>query len=121
MGAQREQHFNAPFSIRNLTPRRGKGTDTVLSGRMHFHAFTRLSEEVQLAYVYRQGAYLARRWDDVHQAVNLYHLPEDFFVEVHFDLDRQAVTHLFSFEAGGPDDRLEDYAPFVTLPDGLGE
>lgn len=33
---------------------------------MTLHAFNLLSDEVQLAYVYRQGAYVARRWDDVH-------------------------------------------------------
>ena len=36
---------------------------------MTLHAFSLLSEEVQLAYVYRQGTYqgtyIARRWDDV--------------------------------------------------------
>jgi hypothetical protein len=28
--------------------------------------FTSLSEEVQLAYIYIQGTYTTRRWDDVH-------------------------------------------------------
>lgn len=83
------------------------------------HHFNQLSDDVQLAYVLREGSYLARRWDDVHQAVLLYHLPDGFFVEVNYDVDENEVTFLFPFEAGGDDDRLEDYAPFVKLPDDL--
>lgn len=86
---------------------------------MTFSTFNLLSEEVQLAYVYDQGAYLARRWDDFHQAVNLYRLPSGFFVEVNYDTEKEEVSFLFSFEAGSEDDRLEDYAMFVQLPDWL--
>ena len=39
-----------------------------------------LFEEVQLAPVYREGTYIARRWDDVHQAVLLYRVPAGFSV-----------------------------------------
>ncbi|MBH8569339.1 hypothetical protein KB206_10620 [Microvirga sp. STS02] len=39
---------------------------------MNLDAFRSLSDEVQLVYVYRAGSYIARRWDDVQQAVMLY-------------------------------------------------
>ena len=86
---------------------------------MTLDQFSLLSEEVQLAYVQRRGHYIARRWDDVHQAVLLYHLPGGFFVEVNYDVDKNEVTFLYPFEAGSADDRLEDYAMFVKLPDDL--
>ena len=88
---------------------------------MTFDQFTQLSEKVQLVYVFRQGTYIARRWDDIHQAVQLYRLPEGFFAEVNYDVDRNEVTFLFPFEAGGEDDRLPDYAVFVKLTDWLPE
>ena len=34
--------------------------------RMTILDFNQLSHEVQLAYTYRAGTYVARRWDDVH-------------------------------------------------------
>jgi len=86
---------------------------------MTIHAFNFLSEEVQLAYVYREGSYIARRWDDFHQAVNLYQLPGGYFVELNYDTDHNKITHIFAFEAGSEDDRLPDYAVFVKLPGGL--
>jgi len=85
-----------------------------------FDLFTQLSEKVQLAYVYRGGTYIARRWGDVHQAVLLYQLPDGLFVELNYDVDQNEVTFLFPFEAGGEDDRLPDYAMFVKLPDWMG-
>jgi hypothetical protein len=84
---------------------------------MTLNTFNLLSEEVQLAYVYREGTYIARRWDDVHQAVLLYQLPGGFFVELNYDVEQNRVEFLFPFEAGGEDDRLGDYAMFVKLPD----
>lgn len=86
---------------------------------MTLHTFNMLSEEVQLAYVYREGTYIARRWDDIHQAVMLYQLPGGLFVEVNYDVNENRVTFLFPFKAGGEDDRLTDYAAFVQLPDWL--
>lgn len=73
-----------------------------------------------MAYVYREGHYIARRWDDVHQAVMLYQLPGGLCVELNYDVEQNKVTHLFPFEAGGDDDRLADYAMFVKLPDWMG-
>lgn len=31
-------------------------------------------------------------------------LPGDFFVEVNYDVDKNEITFLFAFEAGGKDD-----------------
>ena len=87
---------------------------------MNLHTFILLSEEVQLAYAYREGNYIARRCDDFHPAVHLYQLPGEFFVEVNYDVEENRVTHLFAFEPGSEDDRLPDYAMFVKLPDWMG-
>ena len=72
---------------------------------------------MQLVYVHRKGTYIARRWDDVHQAVMLYQVPAGFFVEVNYDVDKNQQEFGFAFEAGSEDDRLPDYAMFVKLPD----
>ncbi|GAB3877207.1 hypothetical protein GCM10028824_36760 [Hymenobacter segetis] len=84
---------------------------------MTIHDFNHLSAEVQLANVFQRGTYLARRWDDFHQAVNLYRMPSGFFVEVNYDTEKNEIEFLFAFEAGGEDDRLPDYAIFVELPE----
>ena len=86
---------------------------------MTIYQFNKLSEDAQRAYVYNQGNYIARRWDDVHQAVLLYQMPAGLFVELNYDMELNNVTHLFAFEAGSEDDRLPDYAMFVRLPDWL--
>ena len=83
---------------------------------MTLHDFNNLSDEVQLAYVYRVGTYLARRWDDFHRAVNLYQMPDGFFAELNYDTDTNEIEFGFAFEAGSEDDRLPDYAMFVRLP-----
>jgi len=88
---------------------------------MTIHNFNLLSDEVQLAHVYREGSYIARRWDDFHLAVALYQMPSGFFVEVNYDADSNHITDLFAFEAGGDNDRLPDYAAFVKLPGWLPE
>ena len=87
---------------------------------MTLHEFNLLSEEVQLAYVYRVGTYIARHWDDAHPAVLFYQVLAGFFVEVNYDVDQNKVTFLFPFEVGGKDDRLADYAMFVKPPDWMG-
>ena len=61
---------------------------------MKLYAFNVLPEDRQLALVYAEGAYIARRWDDVHQAVMIYQLPGGFFVELNYDVDKNEVTHL---------------------------
>jgi hypothetical protein len=83
---------------------------------MTLHDFNQLSDEVQLAYVYREGTYLAQRWDNFHLAVNLYQVPDGFFVEVNVNVNTREVEFCLAFEAGGEDDRLPDYAMFVKLP-----
>ncbi len=88
---------------------------------MTAHDFNQLSHEVQLTYAYRVGTNIARRWDDVHQAVLLYQMPDGFFVEVNYDVEQNKVEFCFAFEAGGDDDRLPDYAMFVKLPDWMPE
>lgn len=87
---------------------------------MNLDTFNQLSDEEQLALVYDQGTYIARRWDDMHQAVQLYRLPDGLFVELNYDVNENKVTFLFPFEAGGENDRLLDYAMFVRLPDWMG-
>ncbi|MBO2010856.1 hypothetical protein [Hymenobacter negativus] len=84
---------------------------------MTLHDFNQLSDEVQLAYLFQRGTYLARRWDDFHQAVQLYQVPSGFFVELNYDVEKNEIEFLFAFEAGSEDDRLPDYAMFVKLPD----
>ncbi|GAA4035122.1 hypothetical protein GCM10022409_19640 [Hymenobacter glaciei] len=64
------------------------------------HPFTLLAGEVQPAFVYREGTYIAWGWDDLHQAVMLYQLPDGLFVELNYDVDKNEVSHLFAFEAG---------------------
>ncbi|SFQ82145.1 hypothetical protein [Hymenobacter arizonensis] len=83
--------------------------------------FNALPEDRQFALVYATGTYVARRWQEVHEAVLLYHLPDGFFVELTYDTDANEVQYLFAFEAGSEDDRLEDYAMFVQLPGWLPE
>jgi hypothetical protein len=79
--------------------------------------FNQLPHEAQLAFVYATGTYLARRWDDVHQAAMLYQLPSGLFVELAYNTEVNEVEFCFAFEAGSEDDRLPDYAMFVKLPD----
>lgn len=86
---------------------------------MTLYQFRALPDEAQLATVHATGSSIARRWDDVHQAVLLYQLPGGLFVELNYDVEHNEITHLFAFEAGSEDDRLEDYAMFVKLPDWL--
>lgn len=88
---------------------------------MTIHDFNQLSDEVQQAYVYRVGTYLARRWDDFHRAALLYQLPDGFYAELAYDTEANEVEFCFAFEAGSEDDRLPDYAVFVKLPNWMPE
>ena len=83
---------------------------------MTLNQFNALPEDRQLAAVYATGTYVARRWQQVHEAVLLYELPGRFFVELADHVDTNEVQYLFQFAAGGEDDRLADYALFVQLP-----
>lgn len=60
---------------------------------MTLHTFNQLSDEEQLAYVYREGTYIARRWDDVHQAVLLYRVPAGFSVALFPEAADLLVRH----------------------------
>ncbi|MDB5271463.1 MAG: hypothetical protein JWP58_4503 [Hymenobacter sp.] len=91
----------------------------VIECKITLDQFNHQPYEGQMVTVDETGTYLARRWDDVHQAVLLYQLPDGLFVKVNYDVDQKAITHLFAFEAGSEDDRLADYAMFVKLPDWL--
>jgi hypothetical protein len=84
---------------------------------MTFDQFNVLTYEQQLALVYAEGGYMATRWQDVYEAVLLYQMPGQFFVELSYDTETNEVQYLFAFEAGGEEDRLPEYAPFVKLPD----
>jgi len=83
---------------------------------MTLNQFNALPEDRQLAAVYATGTYVARRWQQVHEAVLLYELPGRFFVELTYDTDANEVWYLFPFEAGSEDDRLADDALFMQLP-----
>ena len=86
---------------------------------MTLNQFNALPEDQQLAAVYATGTYVARRWQEVHEAVLLYDMPGRFFVELTYDTDTNEVQYLFPSEAGSEDNRLTDYALFVQLPDWL--
>ena len=66
--------------------------------------------------MYATGTYVARRWQEVYEAVLLYQMPGRFFVEPTYHVDTNEVQYLFAFGAGSGEDRLEDYALFVQLP-----
>ena len=88
---------------------------------MFLHQCNQLPYDLQLVAVFETGTYIARRWDDVHQAVLLYQLPDGLFVELNYDVKQNRVNFLFPFEAGGEDNRLPDYAMFVKLTEWLPE
>ena len=83
---------------------------------MTLDQFNALPDDQQLAAVHATGTYVARRWQEVHEAVLLYDMPGRFFVELTYDTDTNEVQYLFPFEAGSEDNRLADYAMFVQLP-----
>ncbi|HEX8659594.1 MAG TPA: hypothetical protein VF690_18780 [Hymenobacter sp.] len=85
---------------------------------MTLAAFDLLPEETQLALALTTGTFVATRWQQVDEAVHLYQMPGSFFVEVIYNTTANEVLYPVSF---GPDDqdRLDDYAHFVRLPDWL--
>ena len=66
---------------------------------------------------YREGTFLATRWQAGNEAVNLYELPGRFFVELIYDTAANEVLGLRSFSSL---EGLEDYAVYVQLPDWIG-
>jgi hypothetical protein len=77
-----------------------------------FYQFNVLPYEQQLAHVFDEGTYLARRWEE-EDGVNLYHLPAGFFVELYYDTHANELVRLRSFTSAAP---LEDYASYLRLP-----
>ena len=86
---------------------------------MTLNRFNALPKDQQLAAVYATGTYVARRWQQVHEAVLLYQMPGRFFVELTYHVDTNEVQYLFPFEAGGEDGHLEDYGLLMRLPGSL--
>ena len=87
---------------------------------MTLDEFQALSEPDQLAAVYAAGTFVARRWQEVDEAVLLYQMLGHFFAELTYNTTRQQVLYLGSFGADEPE-KLEDYAMFVRLPGWLPE
>ena len=85
---------------------------------MTLEEFQALPEESQVAAVYATGAFVATRWQEVDEAVQLYEMPGGFFAELTYNTTLNQVLNQASF--GYDDkDKLEDYAMFVRLPDWL--
>jgi hypothetical protein len=77
------------------------------------YTFRLLSSAVQLVVTMQVGTYLATRWEE-EDAVDLYHLPAGFFVEVYYRAAGNKVERLHSFVSKGP---LADYAVYIQLTD----
>ncbi|RFP63478.1 hypothetical protein D0N36_19250 [Hymenobacter lapidiphilus] len=77
------------------------------------YAFRALSFEQQLPVLYAEGHFLANRYEE-EDAVNLYQMPGGFFVELYYDQAENRVVRLRTFTSPR---LLEDYAPYVKLPD----
>ncbi|MBF9239786.1 hypothetical protein I2I05_20500 [Hymenobacter sp. BT683] len=87
-------------------------------GGMNRALFHALSEEDQIAAVVAHGRYLARRWQEVDEAVHLYQMPSGFFAELTYNTTRNQILYAEHF---GPEEaeKLTDYALFVHLPNWL--
>ena len=85
---------------------------------MTLDEFRVLSEPDQLTAGYAAGTFVARRWQEVDEAMLLYQMPGGFFAELTYHTTRQQVRCPGRFGADEPD-RLEDYAWFVRLPEWL--
>ena len=82
---------------------------------MTLYQFNTLPYDRQLVAVFDTGTFLVMRWEE-EDAVNLYHLDGGVFVELHYDTHRNEITNLRAFTSAA---QLEDYTPFVVLPDDL--
>jgi hypothetical protein len=74
--------------------------------------FNLLPYERQLVAVFTLGTFLAHRTID-EDAINLYHLPGDFFVEVYYNTHTGQVLLLQSFTSTM---LLENYTSSIELP-----
>ena len=70
--------------------------------------------------VYAAGTFVAKRWQEVDEAVLMYRMPDHFFAELTFNTTTQQVLYPGSFSADDPD-KLQNYALFVHLPEWLPE
>ncbi|MGI4820395.1 MAG: hypothetical protein ACRYFV_04200 [Janthinobacterium lividum] len=77
--------------------------------------FNLLPYERQLVAVFTLGTFLAHRAVD-EGAINLYHLPGDFFVEVYYNTHTGQVLLLQSLTSTAP---LENYMLSIELPKDL--
>ncbi|MCA8830505.1 hypothetical protein [Hymenobacter pini] len=76
--------------------------------------FDALPFEQQLALVWEEGRFLARRWEE-EDGVSLYLMDGGFFCEVYLELEHYTVLRLESFADSS--ERLQDYAAYVRLGD----
>ena len=82
---------------------------------MTLNEYNALPHDRKLVAVFDTGNFLATRWKE-EDAVNLYHLAGGVFMELYYDTHRNEITNLRAFTSAAP---LEDYTPYVVLPDGL--
>lgn len=76
---------------------------------MTFDEFQALSEQNQIAAVYAAGTFVARRWQEVDEAVLLYQMPVGFFTEPAYNTTRNEVLYTESFRPE-ESEKQEDYA-----------
>jgi hypothetical protein len=84
---------------------------------MTLYEFNALPYDRQLVAVLDSGTFLATRWEE-EDAINLYHLPGRFFVELYYDTHINQIHRVRAFITAG---QLEDYAAYIQLPEGLDE
>ena len=80
--------------------------------RALFHA---LSEEDRVAAVVAHGRYVARRWQEIDEAMHLYQMPGNFFAELTYNSTRNAILYAEGF---GPEEseKPEDYVRPLRAP-----
>jgi hypothetical protein len=76
------------------------------------YAFRALPFEQQVALVWQEGTFLARRWEE-EDGVQLYHLGS-FFCEVYYDPETNELLRTRTFTSA---QYLEDYASYIRLDD----
>lgn len=81
--------------------------------------FNALPHDRQFVAVLNSGTYLARRWQEVDKAVQLYQMPGGFFAELTYNASHNEILYTEGFGLK-EQEKLADYAMFVKLPDWLG-
>ncbi|SNC62147.1 hypothetical protein SAMN06265337_0613 [Hymenobacter gelipurpurascens] len=77
-----------------------------------FYTFRQLDLTDQLAITLMEGTFLATRFGEEGDTINLYHMGS-FFAEVYYDPEVNYLHHCRSFVSSGP---LEHYTEYVKLP-----